>query len=100
MELDNSATFEKKIKSKKLSERYTQMYYIYAVRLQLSLRVFFSLFSLSRVIWSANAPHANEPLICDQQHPHYKGDIYIYAHTPFFYSRMSKKLSLKYFDWF
>lgn len=42
MELDNSATFEKKIKSKKLSERYTQMYYIYAVRLQLSLRVFFS----------------------------------------------------------
>jgi hypothetical protein len=48
MELDNSATFEKKIKSKKLSERYTQMYYIYAVRLQLSLRVFFSsLLSLS-----------------------------------------------------
>jgi hypothetical protein len=42
------------------------------------------LFSPSRVIWSANAPHANEPLICDQQHPHYKGDIYIYAHTPFF----------------
>lgn len=84
MELDNSATFEKKIKSKKLSERYTQMYYTYMPFVCSSLCGFSSLLVFSRVIWSANAPHANEPLICDQQHPHYKGDVYIYAHTPFF----------------
>lgn len=74
---------ENKVKEIKW-EIYTNVLYIYAVRLQLSLRVFFSSSLFSRVIWSANAPHANEPLICDQQHPHYKGDIYIYAHTPFF----------------